>query len=169
MTTPAPLPDQGPTPTGDVRRVFGTTAVIVAVVGLLVVGTWFLLNWDYVEFRIFCHEYRNGSCWYSKDRPAGPLQLITWNSYFKKHHQGMSESEVIRLLGAPRVEKGESADGFVDVQAWLEHLGIEPDGSEHVLVYNEYGPPEHFIGDESENIFILVRDKKVVAYDGLFP
>jgi len=156
----------------ETKRLLLPTAIVIAIVAILGAGAWLVLNRDYVQFRLLCAEYRRPGSWCARVKwwhtAAGPLQAISWNRHFMKNCVGMKESEISRLLGPPRIETDRSRDGYINVRGWLEDLGLEWNGSERVLLYNSNGPP-HSIGDETENLFFLVRDGKVIAWRGLFP
>ena len=149
------------------RFPYGYCAFVGAGALLVILAAWVGWRWEHIHARILCHEYRHDLHWHGWGQ--GREALWSLSDYFRKHHAAMTESEVISLLGPPRVETGKDDAGLVDVKGWLESLERRPNGTERVLVYCDTGPPDHFIPDEHGALFFLIQDSKVVDFNELFP
>jgi hypothetical protein len=95
--------------------------------------------------------------------------------YFESRIGKMTSADLKRLLGPPRVVTPK--DGYYD-HALAAVYGIDGFGDaesygndkhDQVLHYGENGPPEHWIADESSNLFFILKNDVVIAVRGLFP
>jgi len=139
------------------------SAAVLALLLPLVTGVWCALHWDTVCFRWEAFRYRVN---------PEEADIYGMSQYVGAHWQGMTEDEVIGLFGQPAICIGDNNDAhsdWVHIPEWLAELGLEANGSEHVLWYNERGPPVHWPGDETMNFYFLIRDGKVIRYFELFP
>jgi len=108
----------------------------------------------------------------------GQYKRICFNDmtdYFERRLGKMTSEDLKRLLGPPRVVAPE--DGYYSY-ALVRVYGVEPFGNanecgtakhDQVLHYGQDGPPEHWIGDESSNLFFVVKNDVVISMRGLFP
>ena len=121
-------------------------------------------------------EYRTGRC----DR----ADLHHMRGYFEKRVGTMTGGELRGLLGEPRVVTpkdcyyGQALSCIygldaLDVEDWDKHDKHDKrdkyDKHDQVLHYGEDGPPEHWIADESFNLFFVMKDEVVIGMWCLFP
>jgi len=99
--------------------------------------------------------------------------------YFERRIGKMTCADLKRLLGEPRVVTPKDcyygnalADVYPDVYGPDAPWDPEPradDKHDQVLHYGENGPPEHWIADESLNLFFVIKNDVVISMWGLFP
>ena len=100
--------------------------------------------------------------------------------YFERRIGTMTSADLRLLLGEPRVVTPEDdyygdalAEIYPDVYGldapWDPTRPDPDDKHDHVLHYGENGPPTHWIGDESQNLFFVIKDDIVIGMWGLFP
>ncbi|NBC11133.1 MAG: hypothetical protein GVY24_05270 [Planctomycetes bacterium] len=103
------------------------------------------------------------------------VNFMEMTSYFDDRVGRMTVTELINLLGEPRVVTRQDMYYTHALNIFYDLDTVsDPDwdgGGEHdeVLHYGEYGPPEHRIPDESLNLFFIVKNDVVVGIRTLFP
>ena len=139
--------------------------VLSALVALLAVSAALVIrNWDYIHFRYYCHQYRQGNCAHAISNLRVGYQDRRDEAFF----HGLTEQQMIGLLGQPRVILGEDEDGYASVPRCLEIQGLQPNGSEKILWYGD-NPPYHSPRDESFNVYFYLRDNRVIICGALCP
>ena len=95
--------------------------------------------------------------------------------YFEKRVGTMTAADLRALLGEPRVVIPKDCyygDALSCIYG-LDALDVEDwdayDKHDRVLHYGENGPPEHWIADESFNLFFVMKDDVVIGMWCLFP
>jgi len=91
----------------------------------------------------------------------------------------MTSGDLKRLLGKPRVVTPRDcyygnalANVYPDVygpDALWDPKPRADDKHDQVLHYGENGPPEHWIADESHNLFFVIKNDVVISMWCLFP
>ncbi len=122
---------------------------------------------DDADCELMAENYRLGR--YNK------VNLEAMIYYFERRIGKMTSADLKRLLGPPRVVTPKDGyydyalaavyglDGFGDAESYRD------DKHDQVLHYGENGPPEHWNGDESSNLFFILKNDVVIAVRGLFP
>jgi len=83
---------------------------------------------------------------------------------------GWSAERIRQSLGAPRVIRAaDTDDEDENPVAWTKRLKLRPNGTECVFWYGENGPPDHWPGDETYNLYFLLRDGIVIEQNILAP
>jgi len=115
-------------------------------------------------------EYRRGRC----DR----ADFHHMRYYFEKLVGTMTAGELRGLLGEPRVVVPQDCyyGQALSCIYGLDALNVENwdaddkyDKHDRVLHYGEDGPPDHWIADESFNLFFVMKEDVVIAMWCLFP
>ena len=98
--------------------------------------------------------------------------------YFEKRVGTMTAAELRALLGEPRVVVAKDCyyGQALSCIYGLDALDVEDrdaddkyDKHDQVLHYGESGPPDHWIADESLNLFFVMKDDVVIGMWCLFP
>ena len=111
------------------------------------------------------YEYRSG-------RPE-KLNFYEMTDYFDRR-LGMTVKDLEALLGIPYASVPEEMYFNYALEETVKQA--DEDGKlypgtcyDRVLLYSEQGAPDHWVPDESFNLYFIIKDERVVAIKTLFP